>query len=90
MANEGGYNESHLFWHRWLGIGVAVLSIIALGIKMNIIALPSGIFKIMLGTMIGLLMATGHFGGTMTHGATYLTEYLPFGRTEKALSLIHI
>lgn len=84
LANEGGYNESHLFWHRWLGIGVAVLSIIALGVKMNILALPTGIFKIILGAIVGLLMATGHLGGNMTHGASYLTEYLPFGGTEKA------
>jgi len=84
LASEGGYNENHLFWHRWLGIGVAVFSIIALLIKMNVISLPTGIFKIMLAVIVGLLMATGHLGGNMTHGATYLTEYLPFGGTEKA------
>lgn len=45
--------------------------------------MPDGIFKIVLVAMVGLLMATGHLGGNMTHGATYLTEYLPFGGSEK-------
>ena len=45
LANEGGYNENHLFWHRWLGIGVGVMSLIALAIKMNVLAVPSGLFK---------------------------------------------
>lgn len=84
LANEGGYNESHLFWHRWLGIGVAVLAIIAVIIKSDTLAVPSGVFKLMLAGMVGLLMATGHLGGNMTHGASYLTEYFPFGGTEKA------
>ena len=30
LANHGSYHESTLFWHRWLGIGVMVLSMIAL------------------------------------------------------------
>jgi len=79
LANEGGYNESHLFWHRWLGIGVGVLSILALAIKSDFLALSDGVYKIGLLAMVGLLMATGHLGGNMTHGAAYLTEYFPFG-----------
>ncbi len=81
LANEGGYNESHLFWHRWLGISVGVLSFIALAVKSDIIAIPEGVYKIGLLGMVGLLMATGHLGGNMTHGASYLTEYLPFGNS---------
>ncbi len=84
LANQGGYNESHLFWHRWLGVGVGVLSFVALFIKGEWLNLPNIIYKPLLGLMVILLMATGHFGGNMTHGATYLTEYLPFGGTEKA------
>ena len=84
LANEGGYNESHLFWHRWLGISVGVLSFIALAVKSDIIAIPEGVYKIGLLGMLGLLMATGHLGGNMTHGASYLTEYLPFGSSPKA------
>lgn len=83
LANEGGYNESHLFWHRWLGIGVGVLSIVALAVKSEIIALPASVYKIGLLAMVGLLMATGHLGGNMTHGASYLTEYLPFGNKKE-------
>jgi len=86
LANEGGYNESHLFWHRWLGIGVGVLSILALLIKSGVLALPEGVYKIGLFGMVGLLMATGHLGGNMTHGASYLTEYLPFGNSKEVVA----
>lgn len=85
LANEGGYNENHLFWHRWLGIGVGVLSIIALAIKSEILNISSGIYKFSLLAMVGLLMATGHLGGNMTHGASYLTEHLPFGNTKEVV-----
>ena len=83
LANEGGYNESHLFWHRWLGISVGILSIIALAIKAELLAIPEGAYKIGLLAMLALLMATGHLGGNMTHGASYLTEYLPFGNAKE-------
>lgn len=85
LAGEGGYNESHLFWHKWLGIGVGVVALLAAFIKSGVLGLSSGIFKILLVAMVGMLMATGHLGGNMTHGADYLTEYLPFGNSEKAV-----
>ncbi|MEM6320606.1 MAG: c-type cytochrome domain-containing protein [Bacteroidota bacterium] len=85
LANEGGYNESHLFWHRWLGIGVGVLSVLALVVKGGLFNMSSLVYKGLLVVMIGMLMATGHLGGNMTHGATYLTEYLPFGKNKKSL-----
>ena len=71
-----------MFWHRWLGISVGVLSFVALAAKGEFFALPGPIYKGLLLVMLGLLMATGHLGGNMTHGATYLTEYLPFGGKE--------
>ncbi len=83
LAEQGGYNESHLFWHKWLGIGVGILSIVALFIKGEWLNLPKVLYKTLLGIIVVLLMATGHFGGVMTHGATYLTEYSPFGETKK-------
>ena len=30
LANEGGYDDQALFWHKWLGIGVALISSTAL------------------------------------------------------------
>ena len=84
LANQGGYNDNHLFWHRWLGIGVAVLSIFALAVKGDLISISNTVYKLLLATMLGMLLWTGHLGGNMTHGASYLTEYLPFGNSEEA------
>ncbi len=83
LAGEGGYNESHLFWHKWLGITVGLVALAAMFIKGGVLAIPDFIYKILLFGMVSMLMITGHLGGNMTHGASYLTEYLPFGNSEQ-------
>jgi uncharacterized membrane protein len=77
LANEGGYASDTLFWHRWLGIGTAILtSIIWLSLsdrlKMSRSTTQWGIIAMLL-----LLTITGHLGGTLTHGASYLLDYAP-------------
>ncbi len=81
LSLGGGYNPDTLFWHQWAGIAVAVLSsaIYVAGRKdfkfrhfftsqANLaIALVTG----------GLLTMTGHLGGNLTHGSTYLLEHAP-------------
>ena len=71
LSTSGEYDEKILFYHQWLGILVAVLSI-------------AGVFftkkkkeKFLQWVSISLLIViilTGHFGGTLTHGAGYLTK----------------
>lgn len=80
LASEGGYNEETLFWHKWLGFGVAVTALLASGCK--IVELKgSSSFK--LGYRVSLFLAFvclnfgGHEGANLTHGKTYLFEYAP-------------
>ncbi len=77
LAQEGGYAANLLFWHRWLGIamaGVLVLgALIALTTKWKSVMVR----LLVLGPVIGLMTVTGHMGGTMTHGETYLSRYAP-------------
>lgn len=77
LAEQGGYNESHLFWHRWLGIGVGVVGLVAWFLKKGSSSAPNPVYKFSLIALVGMLVWTGHLGGNMTHGATYLTEYAP-------------
>jgi uncharacterized membrane protein len=77
LAGQGGYNESDLFWHKWLGIGVGVIAFLAILVKSEFISLSNTAYKIMLTTLTAFLVITGHLGGNMTHGPTYLTEYAP-------------
>lgn len=77
MLGEGGdYDTVILDRHRWLGISVAVISILyylnytrKLGQK-----LPASLPYILSLLLLLLITAAGHWGGTLTHGEGYLTQ----------------
>lgn len=81
LAEEGGYNEQLLFVHKWLGIGTAVMSILLfllrLGIKNNLKLLLSKAYLTLWIMLMLTLTLAGHYGGSLTHGENYLTEFLP-------------
>ncbi|MEM1327240.1 MAG: c-type cytochrome domain-containing protein [Bacteroidota bacterium] len=77
LANEGGYNEDTLFWHRWLGVGLAVVCFGVYAVKSGRLEMGKiGHQVLNVGTLL-LLGVVGHLGGNMTHGSTYLTEHAP-------------
>ncbi len=81
LSQGGGYSEDLLALHQWLGISVAVISIVAYVLwlqkeKKASPALDKAYFSIFSLTII-ILMAAGHFGGSLTHGSDYLTQYMP-------------
>ncbi len=73
LSNEGGYDADFLFWHKWLGISTTLSIFLLLIIykNKNISKYWSSIFFLL--TLV-LLSATGHFGGSLTHGLDYLFE----------------
>ena len=77
LANDGGYAEGTLFWHRWLGIGVAVGSILAWAIKSNKLSLKMAHYSGLMIVLLFMITVTGHLGGSLTHGSDYLLEYAP-------------
>lgn len=68
LAREGGYDEDLLWRHQWLGFGTAGLAVAAWALRNQRAGLPA------LGLCVGALIATGHFGGSLTHGENYLFE----------------
>ncbi len=94
LASEGGYDESTLFWHRWLGVGVAVVSVLAWLIKIGKLKLSSELYQGSILILVLLIGITGHFGGNLTHGSNYLLEYAPepisqlLGGTQKQLVVL--
>lgn len=78
LAGSGDYDTGALGWHKWMGIALAVVSIVLYVVnvrplkislrQVNLMAIP---------VMLVLLVFTGHFGGNLTHGSQYLTEYAP-------------
>jgi len=73
LADDSGYPELTLERHKWLGISLTVISGLYYG------ALKFKFYKPYLGNLfvisfLILVSATGHFGGTLTHGEGYLEE----------------
>lgn len=82
MLSQGGdYDPNTLFWHQWLGIGLAVVSVVLYWIRAKalrvgrIFAQLSSSYAFLL--ILVLLAFTGHYGGNLTHGSTYLFQYAP-------------
>lgn len=77
LSLSGDYDEDTLFWHKWVGVFVFLtsLSLFYLSKKFENInnTLLSGLVLLVLGSLI----YTGHLGGNLTHGSTYLLEYAP-------------
>jgi hypothetical protein len=78
MAQKGDL----LFWHQWMGGGLALLAVVWYGLDGSNFDKP--IFtKTLQAVLVGLIFATGHYGGMVTHGEDFLT--LP---TEKRVDKI--
>ncbi|WP_163381496.1 c-type cytochrome domain-containing protein [Cyclobacterium sp. SYSU L10401] len=83
LAQAGDYGEDLLFVHQWAGI---LLVLFAFGtwwlylqkekkatVKLRKAYLGS------LSLMMVFLGVAGHYGGSLTHGSNYLTQYMPNG-----------
>lgn len=98
LSMDGGYEEKTLLLHQWLGICVALIAGLCwwLKIKYGSIAKAGSAYQFSLILLFVLLMATGHFGGSMTHGDDYLTAGLPqpfakwFGVSQPADTSKHV
>ncbi|MEQ8218399.1 MAG: c-type cytochrome domain-containing protein [Arenibacter sp.] len=77
LSLSGDYDENTLFYHQWGGVALMLLSFGCYIIHKkwnNSLTISKGI----LGFIVGfLLMFTGHLGGNLTHGSTYLLQYAP-------------
>ncbi len=74
LSLGGGYDATLLMWHKWLGTATAG------GVVITAILFQLGkisAYRASLLATVGLLMAAGHVGGSLTHGSDYLTRYAP-------------
>ncbi len=69
LSGSGDYDEDLIFNHQWSGIALAIISILVwyLNRKGKNITWITGF-------MVLLIVLTGHFGGSITHGSDYLTR----------------
>ena len=69
LSISDAYNEDIIFKHQWLGIATAITSVVCYFVYQK----KRVIFGIFITLLTTLIMVTGHYGGSLTHGADYLT-----------------
>ena len=76
LSWSGTYPDDELSPHKWAGIGLAVITIVWYFTEFRMDVRPV-INYAALGITAVLLLLTGHRGGVLTHGETYLWEGMP-------------
>lgn len=74
LAGTSDYDPELLNLHRWTGVGVAAACMLALVFYWR------NWLKLYLGSLVLtmlLLVAAGHYGGSLTHGSGFLTKHMP-------------
>ncbi|TDB66911.1 FN3 associated domain-containing protein [Arundinibacter roseus] len=95
LSQEEGYEAEMIFWHKWTGVATAFLSFGWYSFRSALMAkvLPARLFS---GVAVVLMLATGHLGGNLTHGESFLiSPLLPANETEsvaldEALVFAHV
>jgi hypothetical protein len=72
LGEDGGYEETLLFNHRWMAVGLAIGSTLLFFIKKYPKAWSKNVYLPLFVVVLILLGLTGHYGGSMTHGEDYL------------------
>lgn len=68
---SGGFVTTHL----WTGLSVVALT--AATLAMRILKVRQSIYLGFLSSAVAMTMISGHYGGNMVHGESYLTEFAP-------------
>ncbi|MFC4095085.1 c-type cytochrome domain-containing protein [Euzebyella saccharophila] len=82
LGKEAGEKGDLLFWHQWLGAGLAFLLVIFYQVERRLFG-KAIVKKAFLVVMLVLVSLTGHYGGMVTHGEDYLA--LPTSKNSKKL-----
>ena len=74
LSLGGDYNPDTLAIHQYLGIGTAIFALLAWLLKRGSLSFLAKTQRLVPVFMLLLLSATGHYGGSLTHGSEYLTQ----------------
>jgi uncharacterized membrane protein len=73
-AAEGGFQGNVIDLHRWSGSLVALFAFTIWAWRGDSIRTFAHVRPMLVAALVGLLFATGHYGGSLTHGSAYLFE----------------
>jgi len=77
LSLTGDYDESTLFWHKWIGVLVFLASSACYLLTKKKTYKSELVNWVLTTVVIISIVYTGHLGGNLTHGSTYLLEYAP-------------
>ncbi len=72
LSQSGDYDAELLKTHQWLGIGVTILSLVALLLSKQKQKELRLAYSFIIFSLAILVVLTGHAGGSLTHGADFL------------------
>jgi uncharacterized membrane protein/mono/diheme cytochrome c family protein len=75
--SEGGFTGPSATAHRFFGTSIAVVATLAWALQSASRATFQRAQPVISVVLLVLVILTGHFGGNLTHGDTYLVEYAP-------------
>ncbi|CAA6679939.1 MULTISPECIES: DUF2231 domain-containing protein [unclassified Lentimonas] len=80
LAANGDYSGDTLWLHKWLGIVFAATALVVAFFKVRSVyygGRGTRVYQLLMLGLLLLLPVVGHYGGNLTHGSGYLTEYAP-------------
>lgn len=85
LSLSGEYEGDTVALHMWMGIGVVVISILICAKVLN--RQFDAVYKVASVALLLLILLTGHFGGSLTHGSDYLTSAISETTERMAVSI---
>ena len=76
-ASEPGFDGAGVDHHRWAGTALAFVAVLIWAWRADAPKSFARLWPVGMLAIIGLLVVTGHYGGVLTHGPDYLTEFAP-------------
>lgn len=76
-ASEGGFDGAAVEAHRLSGTALALLATATWVLRARVRGVYDKAWPACALAVVALLFLTGHFGGNLTHGDTYLVQYAP-------------
>lgn len=91
LSWEGGYDQTMLNRHQYLGIGTAVLAVLVYLLHQNKkSALGKKLFFPLFAGLMLLIGITGHLGGSLTHGSDFLVEPFSGKQNQEDIVISHM
>ena len=76
-ASEPGFEGAGVDAHRWAGTALAFTAVLIWAWRGDAPGSFARVWPLGMLAVAALLIVTGHFGGALTHGPDYLTEFAP-------------